>query len=114
MPYHILLTIDVEDWFQVENLKSAIPFESLADRRTAVGEKHAIGILDLLDSIKLEKTADSRQNTEGEGQTPTSCNTKQRTTYNGQQTTASNQRSGSAVEPLKLTINQVNPCLSPP
>jgi len=113
MPPHILLTIDVEDWFQVENLKSAIPFESWPTRELRV-ERNTHKLLDLFDEIKLKKTVDSRQKTEarkeeaadrrqetvGETAIPTSCDNKQRTTDNGQQT---------AVGSLALTINQVNP-----
>ncbi len=44
----ILLTIDVEDWFQVENFKSRIPFASWSGRELRVeGNTHRI--LDLLD-----------------------------------------------------------------
>jgi polysaccharide deacetylase family protein (PEP-CTERM system associated) len=47
--YSILLTIDVEDWFQVENFKRCIPFSSWADRELRV-ESNTYRILDLLDS----------------------------------------------------------------
>jgi polysaccharide deacetylase family protein (PEP-CTERM system associated) len=49
----ILLTIDVEDWFQVENFKHYIPFSSWSSRELRV-EKNTHRILDLLDSIKLD------------------------------------------------------------
>jgi polysaccharide deacetylase family protein (PEP-CTERM system associated) len=111
MPYHILLTIDVEDWFQVENLKSAIPFESWPTRELRV-ERNTHKLLDLFDEVKVENTADSRQNTEGEGQTPTSCNTKQRTTYNGQQTTASNQQSAVSGRALEVNNKSSESCKS--
>lgn len=60
MPHHILLTIDVEDWFQVKNLKSAIPFESWPTRELRV-EKNTHRILDLLDEASLERSAISFQ-----------------------------------------------------
>lgn len=53
MNYQILLTIDVEDWFQVENFKQWIPFSSWPSYELRV-EKNTHRILDLLDSIKLE------------------------------------------------------------
>jgi polysaccharide deacetylase family protein (PEP-CTERM system associated) len=48
----ILLTFDVEDWFQVENFKKCIPYSSWANCELRV-EKNVHRILDLLDSIKL-------------------------------------------------------------
>ena len=47
----ILLTFDVEDWFQVENLKSAIPRESWEHRRLRVF-RNTVKIMDLLDSLR--------------------------------------------------------------
>lgn len=44
----ILLTIDVEDWFQVENFKSVIPYSSWPSRELRV-ERNVHTILDLLD-----------------------------------------------------------------
>ena len=52
---HILLTFDVEDWFQVENFKRWIPFTSWDARESRV-EKNTHAILDLLDSIKTHNT----------------------------------------------------------
>ena len=49
MSYSILLTIDVEDWFQVENFKQCIPFPSWPRRELRV-EKNTHLLLDLLDS----------------------------------------------------------------
>jgi len=49
MSYSILLTIDVEDWFQVENFKQCIPFSSWPTRELRV-EKNTHRLLDLLDS----------------------------------------------------------------
>ncbi len=48
----ILFTIDVEDWFQVENFKQHIPFSSWSSYELRV-EKNTHRILNLLDSIKL-------------------------------------------------------------
>ena len=52
MNKYILLTIDVEDWFQVENFKPYIPFSSWPEREIRV-ERNTHRILDLFDSIKL-------------------------------------------------------------
>ena len=49
---HILLTIDVEDWFQVENLRPWIPFHTWDSRELRV-ERNINRLLDLFDSIKL-------------------------------------------------------------
>ncbi len=54
----ILLTIDVEDWFQVENFKKWIPFSSWQSYELRV-EKNTHRLLDLLDSIKLSSTTNS-------------------------------------------------------
>jgi len=48
----ILLTIDVEDWFQVENFKPWIPFSSWSSHDLRV-EKNTHRILDLLDSVEV-------------------------------------------------------------
>ena len=53
---YFLLTIDVEDWFQVENFKAWIPSDSWSARELRV-EKNTHGILDLLDAIQLNKPA---------------------------------------------------------
>lgn len=47
----VLLTIDVEDWFQVENFKSAIPLSSWDDLELRV-EKNTHRLLDLFDDIR--------------------------------------------------------------
>lgn len=57
----ILLTIDVEDWFQVQNLKERIPFSSWSSQTFRV-EENTHRILDLLDSWPL-----SRRDGEGKG-----------------------------------------------
>jgi polysaccharide deacetylase family protein (PEP-CTERM system associated) len=55
MSVSILLTFDVEDWFQVENFKKHIPFSSWPECELRV-EKNVHKILDLLDSIKLNNS----------------------------------------------------------
>ncbi len=52
----ILLTFDVEDWFQVENFKEYIPFSSWDSKALRV-EKNIHLILDLLDSFKFKPKA---------------------------------------------------------
>jgi polysaccharide deacetylase family protein (PEP-CTERM system associated) len=47
----ILLTVDVEDWFQVENFKSAIPFSTWNEREIRV-ERNTHRLLDLFEAIK--------------------------------------------------------------
>ena len=49
---YFLLTIDVEDWFQVENFKSRIPFDSWPARQLRV-EKNTHRLLDLFDSVNV-------------------------------------------------------------
>ena len=50
----ILLTIDIEDWFQVENFKQYIPFSTWSERELRV-EKNTQRLLDLFDSIEVGK-----------------------------------------------------------
>ena len=52
----MLLTFDVEDWFQVENFKDYIPFSSWNDHELRV-EKNIHLILDLLDSFSFQPKA---------------------------------------------------------
>ncbi|WP_413907855.1 XrtA system polysaccharide deacetylase [Desulfobacula sp.] len=52
----ILLTFDVEDWFQVENFKDYIPFSSWNEHELRV-EKNIHLILDLLDSFFFKPKA---------------------------------------------------------
>jgi polysaccharide deacetylase family protein (PEP-CTERM system associated) len=49
-PNHFLFTVDVEDWFQVENFKTSIPFESWERRELRV-ERNTHRLLDLLDEV---------------------------------------------------------------
>jgi polysaccharide deacetylase family protein (PEP-CTERM system associated) len=58
MNHTILLTIDVEDWFQVENFKKCIPYSSWPNCELRV-ERNVHKILDLLDSIKLNNPINS-------------------------------------------------------
>jgi len=53
MPPSILLTIDVEDWFQVENFKQYIPFSTWSSHEFRV-EKNVHRLLDLFDSFNLQ------------------------------------------------------------
>ena len=50
MPPSILITIDVEDWFQVENFKRYIPFSTWSSYELRV-EKNIHRLLDLFDSF---------------------------------------------------------------
>jgi polysaccharide deacetylase family protein (PEP-CTERM system associated) len=59
-----LITIDVEDWFQVENLRPWNPF-SAWDRRELRVEANVNRLLDLFDSFKLPRLPSSQ---------PRSCN----------------------------------------
>lgn len=52
MVSHILLTIDVEDWFQVENFKPWIEYSTWGSQQLRV-ERNVHLLLDLFDSIKL-------------------------------------------------------------
>jgi polysaccharide deacetylase family protein (PEP-CTERM system associated) len=52
MTHHILITVDVEDWFQVENFKQCIPFSSWPNCELRV-EANTLRLLDLLDSKQL-------------------------------------------------------------
>src|SRR4030042_5432266 len=55
MSQTILITIDVEDGFQVENFKKCIPFSSWPDCELRV-EKNVHKLLDLFDSIELNNS----------------------------------------------------------
>ena len=54
-PTNILITIDIEDWFQVENFKQYIPFSSWDSYELRV-EKNTHKILDLLDTNPTNST----------------------------------------------------------
>ncbi len=62
---YILITIDVEDWFQVENFKPWIPFSTWDQRELRV-ERNVHRLLDLFDEIDVrdQKTEDRSQKTE--------------------------------------------------
>jgi len=55
MPPSILITIDIEDWFQVENFKQYIPFSTWSSYEFRV-EKNTHRLLDLFDSCNLQPT----------------------------------------------------------
>ncbi|MGA1825630.1 MAG: polysaccharide deacetylase family protein [bacterium] len=55
MSYQVLITIDVEDWFQVENFKRYIPFSSWSTYELCV-EENTKFLLDLLDSVSFQKS----------------------------------------------------------
>jgi polysaccharide deacetylase family protein (PEP-CTERM system associated) len=67
MNHYFLLTIDVEDWFQVENFKQYIPFDSWPSYELRV-EKNTHRILNLLDSIGIENTEYDSQKAASNGQ----------------------------------------------
>ena len=59
---YFLITIDVEDWFQVENFKQYIPFSSWDSRELRV-EKNTHRLLDLFDSVDInnkQQTTDKK------------------------------------------------------
>jgi polysaccharide deacetylase family protein (PEP-CTERM system associated) len=62
-----LLTIDVEDWFQVENFKPWIPFSSWPACELRV-ERNVHRLLDLFDSIRSEEAGGRRQEVGGKRQ----------------------------------------------
>jgi len=62
MNHYFLLTIDVEDWFQVENFKQYIPYASWSSYELRV-EKNTHRLLDLLDSIESKKAEVRMQKT---------------------------------------------------
>jgi hypothetical protein len=55
MKHSFLLTIDFEDWFQVENFKRYIPFDSWSFYEMRI-EKNTHRLLDLLDSISVKQS----------------------------------------------------------
>jgi len=66
----ILLTIDVEDWFQVENFKKWIPFNTWPSCDLRV-EKNIHRFLDLFDTfVSTQKPKPGTQNPEAETQNP--------------------------------------------
>jgi polysaccharide deacetylase family protein (PEP-CTERM system associated) len=52
MPPFFILSIDVEDWFQVENFKAQVPFNTWDQHQLRV-ERNTHRLLDLLDSVNL-------------------------------------------------------------
>jgi peptidoglycan-N-acetylglucosamine deacetylase len=57
---NILVTIDVEDWFQVENLKERIDFSCWDSMELRV-EKNTHIILDLLDTVRTQRSDTASQ-----------------------------------------------------
>jgi polysaccharide deacetylase family protein (PEP-CTERM system associated) len=53
---YFLITVDVEDWFQVENFKSLIPFHTW-DRQEMRVERNIHRLLDLFDSLEPTDTS---------------------------------------------------------
>jgi len=64
---HILLTFDIEDWFQVENFKPYIPFSTWENRELRV-EQNTHKLLDLLDQTSIQLSALSSQQKTDKGQ----------------------------------------------
>jgi len=54
MQSSILITVDVEDWFQVENFKTYIPFPTWSQKELRV-EKNVHRLLDLFDSFNEQR-----------------------------------------------------------
>jgi polysaccharide deacetylase family protein (PEP-CTERM system associated) len=52
---YFLLTVDVEDWFQVENFKRWIPFSTWNERELRV-ERNVHRLLDLFDSVEVSQS----------------------------------------------------------
>ena len=71
--YFILLTIDVEDWFQVENFKQCIPFPSWSSYELRV-EKNTHRLLDLLDISSNQQRVTSNQQRATCNQQPATSN----------------------------------------
>ena len=69
MPKAILITIDVEDWFQVENFKAWIPFETWARRELRV-ERNVHRLLELFDSIAVAPIDSTTRNPKPETLNP--------------------------------------------
>jgi polysaccharide deacetylase family protein (PEP-CTERM system associated) len=59
----ILITVDVEDWFQVENFKSWIPFSTWDSLDSRI-EQNVHRLLDLFDVIKLDQPQKSKMPTQ--------------------------------------------------
>ncbi|MDP2644569.1 MAG: DUF3473 domain-containing protein [Desulfobacterales bacterium] len=57
---NFLITVDVEDWFQVENFKNHIPFSSWSSCELRV-ERNVHRLLDLFDSVKLDSHSRPRK-----------------------------------------------------
>jgi len=82
--YHILLTVDVEDWFQVENLRTCCPTSSWPSFELRV-EKNVHRLLDLLDEASLKRSAISDQLFKVENKSNESCKSCQESIRQDQQ-----------------------------
>ena len=89
MSHYFLLTIDVEDWFQVENFKQYIPFSSWESYKLRV-EKNTHRLLDLLDSVSFQPSAVGSQPSDNLNQTES--HSSQFNIDNGQQSTDQRQK----------------------
>jgi len=89
MNHYFLLTIDVEDWFQVENFKQYIPFASWSSYELRV-EKNTHRLLDLLDSVSCQPSAVGSQPSDNLNQTES--HSSQFNIDNGQQSTDQRQK----------------------
>lgn len=78
-PPSILITIDVEDWFQVENFKSCIPYETWPSCELRV-ERNTHRLLDLMDSAELV-APDCRARTKADDRDGTTVLCRPRATF---------------------------------
>ena len=93
MGYYFLLTFDVEDWFQVENFKSYIPFSTWDSREIRV-ERSTHTILDLLDTQSEEREeAHSSQQEEAHSSRLTADSKNEDKKAHSSQLTADSQKS---------------------
>ena len=86
---YILLTIDVEDWFQVENFKTWIPFETWNQRELRV-ERNVHRLLDLFDSIELNTQRNELNQPNQHSQPNQPSNNSESYLYDNQQPTTNN------------------------
>jgi peptidoglycan-N-acetylglucosamine deacetylase len=75
-----LFTVDVEDWFQVENFKASIPFDTWNDRELRV-EQNTHTLLDLLDETGKGSGAQRLEPTNQLNQQTNSTHNKIRATF---------------------------------
>ena len=87
---HILLTFDVEDWFQVENLRPYCP-PATWDQYELRVERNTHRLLDLMDSIQLRSSNWSSEAKNCAPPVPSHSSASAPTTYNLQPTTDNRQ-----------------------